>query len=71
MDTGLGFRGIFRAHDLLVFRATGGIFPWHAMTRIRGGERGCTGQQLENGPPGNCYHLGAGAAFLCSTKMCA
>jgi hypothetical protein len=36
-----------------------------------GDERGCAGQQLENATPGNCYHLGAGAAFLCSTKMCA
>jgi len=36
-----------------------------------GGERGCTGQQFENATSGNCYHLTAGAAFLCSTKMCA
>jgi hypothetical protein len=37
----------------------------------QGGERGCTGQQFENATPGNCYHLTAGAAFLCSTKVCA
>ena len=42
-----------------------------AMTRFQGGERGCTGQQFENATPGNCYHLPAGAAFLCSTKVCA
>ena len=65
------FRGIFRAHDLLVFRATGRTFPRHAMTRFQGGERGCTGQQFENATPGNCYHSPAGAAFLCSTKVCA
>jgi hypothetical protein len=28
-------------------------------------------QQFENVTPGNCYHLPAGAAFLCSTKVCA
>ena len=39
------FRGIFRAHDRLVFRATGRTFPWHARSRFQGGERGCTGQQ--------------------------
>ncbi len=50
---------------------TGRTFPWHAMTRFQGGERGCTGQQFENATPGNCYHLPAGAAFLCSTKVCA
>jgi len=55
----------------LVFRATGRTFPWHAMTRFPGGERGCTGQQFENATPGNCYHLTAWAAFLCSTKVCA
>lgn len=55
----------------LVFRATGRTFPWHAMTRFQGGERGCTGQQFENATPGKCYHSAAGAAFLCSTKMCA
>jgi hypothetical protein len=41
------------------------------LTRFQGGERGCTGQQFENATPGNCYHLPAGAAFLCSTKVCA
>ena len=36
-----------------------------------GDERGCTGQQFSNATLGNCYHFSAGAAFLCSTKMCA
>ena len=27
---------------------TGRTFPWHAMTRFQGGERGFTGHQLEN-----------------------
>jgi hypothetical protein len=39
--------------------------------RAKGGERGCTGQQFENATPGDCYHWPAGAAFLCSTKVCA
>jgi hypothetical protein len=25
--------------------ATGRTFPWHAMTRFQGGERGCAGRQ--------------------------
>lgn len=49
---------------------TGPTFPWHAIVS-KGGECGCTGQQFENATPGNCYHLPAGAAFLCSTKVCA
>jgi hypothetical protein len=60
-----------RAHDRLVFRATGRAFPWHAMTRFQGGERGCAGQKFKKDTPGNCDYLPAGAAFGCSTKMCA
>jgi len=37
------FRGIFRPHDLLIFRATGRTFPWHTMTCFQGGESGCAG----------------------------
>jgi hypothetical protein len=55
----------------LVFRATGRTFPWHAVTRFQAAHRGHTGQQFENATPGNCDHSAAGAAFLCSTKMCA
>jgi hypothetical protein len=62
--------GIF-GRMMLVFRATGRTFPWHAMRRFQGGERDCTVQQFENATPGNCDHLPAGGAFLCSTKMCA
>jgi hypothetical protein len=29
------------------------------------------GEPFENATPGNCYYLPAGAAFLCSTKVCA
>jgi hypothetical protein len=54
----------------LVFRATGRAFPWLAMTRFQSGERGRTGQPLEQATPGNCDHMPAGAAFLCSTKVC-
>jgi hypothetical protein len=55
----------------LIFRGTGRTFPWHATTRFQDGECGCTRQQVENATPGTCFHLPAGAAFLCSMKVCA
>ncbi len=66
------FGGILRARDLLVFSAAGRS-ACHAMAHSHGGERGCAGQQFENATPGtgNCCYLSAGAAFLCSTKVCA
>jgi len=38
---------------------------------FEGVERGCTGQHFEHATPENCDHFSAGAAFLCSTNVCA